>query len=227
MNRLKIVIHIVCMLIIILLVCILRIEYNDYVYVKELKEVQAGYNEKQKECLAVGTTNNYVYITRTDESGNAISGAVWSVTSLSGDKICEFTTNDNGRGGVVGLSNGEYLLEETSVPEGYTKLENTEKVVFSDYDTSYSLNETNSVNAGAILLVVTDEAGNPVEGIKYNVYDSSYEKIIEIETNEKGLAGVINLFDGVYYVKEYGTGQMYELEIVDSSIARQDITYKN
>ncbi len=224
----KIIISIVLIIILIILLVITYKQYESYKYTKELKQVQSQYTGKQKECNIVGTSNNYIYLTRTDENKNVIKDSTWKVTTPNGKEKGTFTTNKNGNGGLVGLEYGEYYLEETSIPEGYTKLENKYKVIISAHDTSYTINATNSNSDGALLLVVLDSEEKPVKGINYTVFNSQKQKVITITTNEKGLAGVLNMPDGIYYVKEEGNKEAkeYSIYIKNSSIERIDIVYK-
>lgn len=201
-------------------------QYKSYQYLKELKQAKEQYNEKQKECVPIGTTNNYIYVTRTDEERKAIQGSVWKVTTYNGKEKGTFETNENGNGGIVGLDYGEYYLEEISVPENYTKKDYRYKVILSAYDTSYTLTETNAKNDGKLLIVLTNEEKQPIEGKKYNVSNSKNEFVSTITTNEKGLAGLKNLPDGTYYVQESDNkkAKKYSVYIQNYSLERLDIT---
>lgn len=224
----KIAISIILILILIILLIITYKQYESYKYTKQLKQVQSQYTGKQKECVVVGTSNNYIYLTRTDENKNAIKDTTWKVTTPNRKEEGTFTTNKNGSGGLVGLEYGEYYLEEISVPEGHSKIENKYKVIISEHDTSYTINATESPNEGILFMVVLDPEGNPIEGINYIVYNSQKQKVITVTTNKKGLAGVENMYDGVYYVKEEGNekSKEYSAYIKDSSIERIDIVYQ-
>lgn len=223
----KIAISTILILILIILLIITYKQYESYKYTKELKQVQSQYTGKQKECVVVGTSNSYIYLTRTDENKEAIKDSTWKVTTPNGKEKGRFTTNRNGSGGLVGLEYGEYYVEEISVPEGFTKMENKYKVIISEHDTSYTINATESPNKGTLFMVVLDSEGNPVEGINYVVYNSQKQKVITITTNKKGLAGVENMADGVYYVKEENEeSKEYSVYIKDSSTERIDIEYQ-
>ena len=135
----KVGIKLLAIIILIIIIIVVVIQIKSFQYEKDLRQIQAQYNEEQRDCVAVGTTNNYIYITRTDENKEAIEGAIWQVTTYDGKKKETFETDENGNGGIVGLENGEYYLEEISIPENYTKKDYRYKVILSDYDKSYTL----------------------------------------------------------------------------------------
>lgn len=227
-NTKKMIVHITFIIIIMIVVIIGIKEYNLYTYVKNLKQMQMNYNEKQKECVSIGLTPNYIHIFRTDEKNHAIEGSRWKVTTYSGKEMGIITTNKNGNGGLVGLENGEYYLEEVYVPENCTKKDYRYKIVLSDYDNSYTLNVSDAKNSGAILVVLKNEKDEPIENITFNVLDVNNKKVANITTNEKGLAGVINMSDGIYFIKEDKEyAKVHALKIENSSIERIDLIYED
>ena len=113
------------------------------IYDEKVIEAYSSYNNEQKKCKVVGTTTNYVYITRLKNVDEAIEGAIWNVLDINGNIIATFETNETGQGGIVGLEYGEYFLEEQSVPDGYEKIDKKYKVIISAIDTHYDLNIVN------------------------------------------------------------------------------------
>ncbi len=226
-NIKTVIIVIVSIIVVIILLLVGLKQYEGYKYDMKLKQVQAQYNEKQKECVVVGTTNNYIYVTRTDENKEIIVGSKWKVTSYDGTQIGTFETNSRGNGGLVGLECGEYYLEEISVPENYTKKENRYRIILSTYDTSYTLTKTDSKDLGSLIISLTNENEEPVEGINFWLYNSNDEKVIEATTKENGMTKITNLVDGIYYVQESDNkkAKKYSVCIQDSSLERVDIVY--
>ncbi|MCR4998964.1 MAG: VWA domain-containing protein [Lachnospiraceae bacterium] len=64
---------------------------------------------------------------KTDEDGNALSGAVFELTGQNG-LVREATSNDNGVVSFNGLYVGKYVLSEKDAPKGYEKSNDTWKV---------------------------------------------------------------------------------------------------
>ena len=139
----NIVIKIIMIITIIVLVFLIYNQFNELIYVSETIEAYKNYNDEQKKCIVVGTTNNYVYITRQKTINEPIEGAVWNIVDIKGNIIGTFQTDETGQGGIVGLECGEYFLEEQSVPTSYENINERYKIVISNIDTYYSLNIIN------------------------------------------------------------------------------------
>jgi len=92
-------------------------EYQGYQNEKNNYQVALEYNSEQRNCKQIGATKNYIYVIRVDKFGKPIVGSIWRVTNYSGDVISDFQTNNNGNGGLVGLDNGKYYVEE--IMDGY------------------------------------------------------------------------------------------------------------
>lgn len=202
-------------------------EWKKYDEAKKIKEASANYNEKQKKCEVVGITNNYIYLLRLNSDNEGIEGAKWEVTNAKGKLVGTFTTNDEGNGGLVGLDYGEYYIQEKEVPENYNIYDTKYKVVISSSDTSYSLIASDELKRTSILLVVTDEKENPIEGYKYEILDSQGELLKELTTNKSGLAGLKNIPAGTYYLQGINreTEERMELKVDGENITRKDLVY--
>ena len=141
--RKNIFIKILIFIIIISLLIAIYVQFSKMIYDEKVIEAYSSYNNEQKKCKVVGTTTNYVYITRLKNVDEAIEGAIWNVLDINGNIIATFETNETGQGGIVGLEYGEYFLEEQSVPDGYEKIDKKYKVIISAIDTHYDLNIVN------------------------------------------------------------------------------------
>lgn len=72
----------------------------------------------QSEIAAGGTTSMVI-----DETTyQMIRVNFYTDSGMSGDKVTQLTTDENGRGGIYGLAYGNYYLVETQAPAGYNKL---------------------------------------------------------------------------------------------------------
>ena len=184
----KIFIKIILLIIIILLLLLIYNQFNKLIYVSKTIEAYKNYNDEQKKCVVVGTTGNYVYITRQKNINEPIEGAIWNIVDIRGNVIGTFKTDELGQGGIVGLECGEYFLEEQSIPEPYENINERYKIVISDIDTYYSLNIINEEKENGIVFVVTNEKGEPLNDVELTVYDKEGNKVIDLTTNKKGLA---------------------------------------
>lgn len=184
----NILIKIIILTAIIVLIFLIYNQFNKLIYVSKTIEAYKNYNDEQKKCIVVGTTNNYVYITRQNTINEPIEGAVWNIIDIRGNIIGTFKTDELGQGGIVGLECGEYFLEEQNVPKPYENINERYKIVISNIDTYYSLNIINEIQENGIVFVVTNEKGESLNGIELAVYDKKGNKVVDLTTNQKGLA---------------------------------------
>lgn len=184
----NILIKIILLIIIFILVFLIYNQFNKLIYVSKTIEAYINYNDEQKKCLVVGTTNNYVYSTRQKTINEPIEGAIWNIVDIRGNIIGTFKTDKLGQGGIVGLECGEYFLEEQSVPKPYESINEKYKIIISNIDTYYSLNIVNEIQENGIVFVVKNEKGESLNGVELTVYDKEENKVADLTTNQKGLA---------------------------------------
>lgn len=184
----NILIKIIILIAIIVLIFLIHNQFNKLIYVSKTIEAYMNYNEEQKKCLVVGTTNNYVYITRQKTINEPIEGAIWNIVDIRGNIIGTFKTDKLGQGGIVGLECGEYFLEEQSVPKPYESINKKYKIIISNIDTYYSLNIVNEIQENGIVFVVKNEKGEFLNDVELTVYDKKENKVADLITNQKGLA---------------------------------------
>jgi len=225
-KKKKIVILVGVIIAIIIIGIVAGICYQKNQYEKDLALAKEQYSDNQKKCNVVGTTLNYVAITRENKESEKVKGAKWKVTTPDGKEVGTFETDEDGAGGLVGLDYGEYYLEEVSVPEGNAKIEEKYKVGITSYDKAFNFFVSPKENDGKLLLVLTDEEDNPIPNQSYDFLDSNGEVIKTITTNENGLAGLVNLDEKMYFVRESGkedaTATMIMME--RPNIARINLT---
>ena len=94
-----------------------------------------GYNNTATWESGSGEANGYNYtvkIKKTDESGKALKGAVFSVVrDSSGETVGTITTGEDGAGSLGGLLRDNYTITETTAPDGYD-IANPVKVTADD-----------------------------------------------------------------------------------------------
>ena len=82
-----------------------------------------GYNNTATWESGSGEANGYNYtvkIKKTDESGKALKGAVFSVVrDSSGETVGTITTGEDGAGSLGGLLRDNYTITEITAPDGY------------------------------------------------------------------------------------------------------------
>ena len=179
-----------------------------------------------KEGKVYGTIDNTVTMQddyssanfkKTDIAGEELKGAVLKITNKDGSDVTDVTgklveswTSDGTAHEVKGLLDGEYVLTETSAPDGYAiaesvgftikdgKVQNKEDntVVMKDGYSSakFSKRDVAGNELKGAVLKITDEEGNPVKDIKGNT--------IEGWTSDGTIHEVAGLMDGKYLLTE-------------------------
>ncbi len=184
-------------------------------YTLEEIEAPAGYTikEKTKNVTVVGgqlstvkfvneRINGKLVITKVDDANKPLANVTFEIYDSEGYSIDTIKTDENGKAS-INLDFGTYYFKEIEAPEGYIKDETLYTFSVDAENRIFNTTVVNDRVKGDLLIVKTDDNKTPIKGVKFDILDENKEKIITIETNEKGLAGVSNLTVGKsYYYKE-------------------------
>lgn len=178
-------------------------EYDKYSYSNDLKNAYKKYNAVQKKCDVVGTTQNYLYLKRNSDDFSFKKGlpnSKWKLTNSETGKEYIFVTGEDGYGGVVGLENGIYSLEEISVPKDTEKLSCKKTILFDKSNSSYELKMGSSTKNNFIYIYTHDQDGKVVENVTYEIYDSTYQ-LKTTFFSESGAMLYSNIDSDIYYIR--------------------------
>ena len=165
-----------------------------------------------------------VYIKKTDEKGEMLSGALLQILDSNKNVVKEFTSKNEATL-VEGLAVGKYILHESEAPEGYDKAADIEFEVTLD----------NKVNAVPIVMVdgvsaplntlniskiSSDKDGGYLSGAKIKVYqyltEGEFEQIQYGEyTNPVGSYAVEFDIDYIEFASDYDEDDEGYLVLVD------------
>ena len=138
--------------------------------------------------------------------------------------IFEGKTDKDGKITISNLYVGNFRIEESNAPAGY--ILNDEPMYFSIKENGKieKVNMTNEKIKGILKLLKTDELGNPLSGVKINIYKEDGGLYGTFITNEEGLITIENIEYGNYEIKEIKTLDGYEIssESLYFSIDSQD-----
>lgn len=145
-----------------------------------------------------------IEVKKTDESGKALAGAIFSATNTKNGRIYKIgPTNSNGYAkSVENIPFGTYTVKETVFPKNYQAHGKNEWTVTLDKNTPNATVTINAVNAlipGSAKIVKTSEDGK-VDGVSFRVQGNGVDKTVQ--TKNGGQVQVNNLKPGIYTVTE-------------------------
>ena len=143
-------------------------------------------------------------ITKTDDSGNPLSGVGFTLYDSSKRTISTKTTDSSGVVSFSDLSPGNYYYAETSALPGYVP-DSTQYVV--SITTSSLLVEKTVTNEripskGSLKIVKTDETGTPIASTGFQLLDSDGNRITSGGTDSSGVLIFSDLPLGDYFYQE-------------------------
>ncbi len=144
-------------------------------------------------------------ITKTDTNGNPLSGVGFTLYDSSKRAITTKTTNGSGVVIFSGLELGNYYYAETSALPGYVQDSTLYPVSISSAGQTVQKTMTNNMGQGSLKIVKTDENGNPLKGVSFNLLDSSQGVCGNGITDDNGEMFFPVLSLGDYYIQETET----------------------
>lgn len=145
---------------------------------------------------------NGLYVSKIDaDTGKAVPGVSFRVTTVSGDLVGDYVTDANGIFTIVDLETGAYIVTETEAAPGYI-LDDTPHVVNLKKGETTKLTIKNTPLTGMIILKKDAQTGDPLAGAIFTVGTIDGREIGRYETNSSGVANVPNLETGYYVVTE-------------------------
>ena len=142
-----------------------------------------------------------VEITKTDETGNPISGATIGIFNEDGDLLMTVVTDENGKAIATGLLSGKYYFQEVLPASGYEI--NANKYDFEITREGLVLGSNTLVNKlTTVVINKTDTNGTPLAGAIIDVFNDNDELVYEGTTDENGQIIIRGLPQGKYYAVE-------------------------
>ncbi len=167
---------------------IFRINENNQVITKKV------INKKIKGSLK---------IIKTDSVNRPLSGVSFEILNQDKEVVETLTTGSDGIAVSSDLLKGKYYYREVSAPDGVI-VDNTEYIfaITSDAQVIQKKIVNKYSQKGTLEITKTDEYGEKLSGIKFDILDSNKNLIETIITNEEGIANSSELALGTYYYKE-------------------------
>jgi len=173
----------------------------------------------EKATLSIDGTTSTITVNKTDaETGGKISGVTFGLYNSNGTQVASSKTNSEGIATFSNISQGTYTVKEISVPENYI-LNSQVFTISVGYQSSASLNVTNYHKKGNIKINKTDsETSTPIEGVTFQLINSSGSVVQTGTTNSKGELSFNNVRIGNYKLKETATHKNYVLNTTEFDV---------
>lgn len=164
-----------------------------------------------------------VTFTKRDAAGNALSGAVFDLSSQNGSPTAgSYISGQDGVVGISGLAPGDYTLTETQAPEGF--LRNTEVISFTvplsapGQPTVITLPDYFNYTQSAVLQK-SDENGSALEDAEFTLTDDATGNVVgdPVISDPSGIVRLDGLAPGDYTLLESRAPAGY---LIDSSPIR-------
>lgn len=190
------------------------------------KSVKINWNEKLELKIENEKKKGKIKVIKQDKENNEIklASVKFDVINGKGEIVETLVTNSVGEATTKDLPIGKYTIKEISTNSKYILDETPITINVKENEITTQI-VNNERKKGSIKIIKTSsdenkitktEAGSPIEGAKFNIYNSSGKIMDTVTTNKEGIAISKKLDLGNYKVKEAETAKWYILN--DKSI---------
>ncbi|MCT3532875.1 hypothetical protein EFR51_07045 [Latilactobacillus curvatus] len=169
----------------------------------------------QRETVA---PTNPLTISALDPNGNGIAGAVFrlfiDLPDDQGQTTWYLTTDKNGLAILPKAVTGQYHIQMVKAPNGYQLNTAVYTMAVDQYGPNHLniVSETILDELQTLQIRKTDTQGQPLAGAVFDVVSMATGKVVQVESNEEGLAELNNLSAGDYEVTEVKAPTGYRLD---------------
>lgn len=151
------------------------------------------------------------------ETGEALSGAKFIVTKVSGEAVGEYETGRNGYVTITGIEPGFYTVKEIKAPNGYI-LNGTPKIVELKRNAPAIVEFENTPLQGLSIRKVDNVTGEPLAGVQFHITQMNGAPLGTFTTDHTGVIYVPNLKEGWYTVTETKVPEGYKIDAIPRNI---------
>lgn len=176
---------------------------------------------ENNQLLTIEMTNEVIVgkirITKVDaDTQDILSGAIFTVTDVSGAIVATLTTDADGSAETDWLPYGSYTVTEEQAPDGYVNSGFTTVIEATENGKTYTLHVENTAMQGGIRLTKTDASnGRAIANVQFDIFDANGTLVGTMTTNADGVAVSGNLPRGQYTVREHELPAGYAGDLVE------------
>lgn len=202
-----------------------EISTNEWYNLAENQNLQIKWNETTKTKVEDELKKGQIKVIKVDKENNEIKipNVVFEVQDSCGNLLEKIKTDQNGEAITSKYPLRDYpnlRLHEVETDEKYA-LENEIKEITLEENQIKEVKIENEKIKGYIQIVKTSKddnkingtkKGEPLEGVKFEIYDTNGNTIQTLVTDSNGIAKSKKLEKGIYKVKEVETNEWYLLD---------------
>lgn len=202
-----------------------EISTNEWYNLAEEQNLQIKWDETTETKVEDELKKGQIKVIKVDKENHEIKipNVVFEVQDSNGNVLEKITTNENGEALTSKYPLRDYpslRLHEIETDEKYA-LENEIKEITLEENQIKDVQIENEKIKGYIQIIKTskednkingNKKGEPLEGVKFEIYDENGNFIQELTTDNNGIAKSKELEKGVYKVKEVKTNEWYLLD---------------
>lgn len=176
---------------------------------------------ENNQLLTIEMTNEVIVgkirITKVDaDTQDILSGAIFTVTDVSGAIVATLTTDADGSAETDWLPYGSYTVTEVQAPDGYINSGFTTVIEATENGKTYTIHVENMAMQGGIRLTKTDASnGQAIANVQFDIFDANGTLVGTMITNGDGVAVSGNLPRGQYTVREHELPAGYAGDLVE------------
>ena len=213
-----------------------EVETNEiYKLSDEIKTVKLEENQIKDIIFENEKKKGQIKVIKVDKENHEVKlkDVEFEVLNEQGLFVEKLVTDDNGEA----LSNlmpidQNYILKETKTGENYVLSEETKTIKLEEDQIKNIVFENEKIKGKIKIIKTADndskisniKQGDPLEGVKFEIYDRQNNLVDTVTTNNEGIAYTKNLEKGIYNIKEIETNEMF---LLDERIQTVRITKNN
>ncbi len=196
---------------------------ENYVLSEEVKTITLSENQITDITFENEKKKGQIKVIKVDLENNEIKipNVEFQLKNGQGEIVDTLITNEKGEATSKKLPIDEtYFLQETKTNEKYILSEEIKTITLTENQITDIIWENEKIKGNIQILKITSEAsdisglqkGEPLEGVKFEIYNETGILVDTIITNEKGIAKSKELEKGIYQIKEIETNEWYLLD---------------
>ena len=144
-----------------------------------------------------------------EDTGKRISGVKFEVRKINGEILGTYTTDRNGVISIPNAESGWYSIVELKAADGYELDAAPVQACVKDGETT-TVEITNQRMSSIMIHKIDADTGKGIYGVKFVIYDSGKNPLMEVETDQDGYAYIHDeLTPGKYYIRELEAAEGY------------------